>query len=168
MNGTTAMSSISDLPESYFKRYIRSTLYAAIGRPPAPNLLLRGQHAIRNFYLPAHIEEQFGWRLNAADILVHRDENRKIVGHGWYCVGKARGDDVKAALASANLGHTFLLTWGSDKRIYSKHHHGPAVDVLKTQFTCEFFVSWGAQPDWQGLNETMKLLTVAAELASST
>ena len=117
---------------------------------------------------PPPVEEQFGWRLNATDILVHRDETRKIAGYGWYCVGQAMGDDLKDALTTANLGHAFLLTWGSDKRIYSRYHHGPAVDVLKTKFTCEFFVSWGVQPDWQGLDEAMRLVAVAAELKDGT
>lgn len=155
-------------PENHFKRHIRNTLYAAMGRPAAPHIPLRGQAAVIRFELPHHVEEQYGWRLNATNILVHRDEDRKIVGYGWYCVGRAMGDDLMAALNEASLGHTFLMTWGSDKRIYARRHHGPAVDVLKTQFTCEFFVSWGAQPDWQGLDDAMRLVAVAAALKDGT
>lgn len=153
--------------ENHFKRYIRSTLYAAIGRPPAPNLPLRGRSAIKQFHLPPHIEEQFGWTLDAASIEVKRDANGKIVDHGWRCVGTAVGEDLTSAMTKAGLEPTFFLVWSSDRRILSRHHHGPAVDVLKTQFTCRFLIQLSCQPDWDGLDEAMRLLAVAAELRSA-
>lgn len=153
--------------KNHFKRYIRNTLYAAMGRPPNPNLPLHGQFAIKQFHLPPHVEEQYGWTLDAASIEVKRDVDGKIADHGWRCVGRAVSEDLTSALTEAGLEPTFFLAWSSDQRILSRHHHGPAVDVLKTQLTCRFLVQLSCQPDWDGLDEAMRLLAVAADLRSA-
>jgi hypothetical protein len=151
--------------DSYFKRYIRETLYFDMGKPSKPFINLRGKDADHVYELESETVDLFGWMLFYSSILVHRDPNGRIRGYGWHCAGWAVGGELRHVFAEAGVERSFFLTWSSDQRIFTRTMRGPAVDVMKTTFNCDFSIRYQSPlPDWQKLDEGMKHLGMLVKL----
>jgi hypothetical protein len=150
------------------KRYIRETLYFDLGKPTKPFIKLRGKDADHVYEFEPETVDLFGWILFYSRILVHRDANGTISGYGWYCAGWAVSEELRHVFAEAGVERTFFLTWSSDQRIFSRTVRGPAVDVNKTAFNCDFSIRYQSTlPDWRKLDDGMKHLGILVKLKVS-
>ena len=147
------------------KNYIRETMHFETDGAVRPFILLRGRDAMHDFCLGENTEEIFGWAVNSAEIIVHRNTSRKIEGYGWRCECICISEGFRELLASVGYGCTFTLLWASDKRIIGRHRQGPVVDIQKTEFQIEFESLEGSHhPNWQGFRDAVEGLSVLAKL----
>jgi len=159
------LSDEKSLAINSLKIYIRQTLHFETDRAVRPFILLRGKDAMHDFCLGENTEEIFGWGVNSAEIIVHRNASRKIEGYGWRCECIGISEGFRELLSSVGYGSTFTLLWGSDKRIIGRHRQGPVVDILKTEFQIEFEGLEGSHhPNWQGFRDGVEGLSVLAKL----